>query len=135
MSFLRTIEIINKIPLMMYRKILNYKHIFDIRRKEEGFDFLPDLIAICICLGNSRSCTLCSVVPICGGEPDLDAGAKKHPVCSKMRTAECRKAGGREFCRNSGAEPDKSACRSCKCGRERKNGSKYDCWRKRRSQL
>ena len=46
MSFLRTIEIINKIPLMMYRKILNYKHIFDIRRKEEGFDFLPDLIAI-----------------------------------------------------------------------------------------
>ena len=34
-SFLRTIEIINKIPLMMYRKILNYKHIFDIRRKEE----------------------------------------------------------------------------------------------------
>ena len=45
-SFLRTIEIINKIPLMMYRKILNYKHIFDIRRKEEGFDFLPDLIAI-----------------------------------------------------------------------------------------
>ena len=30
----------------MYRKILNYKHIFDIRRKEEGFDFLPDLIAI-----------------------------------------------------------------------------------------
>lgn len=31
MSFLRTIEIINKIPLMMYRKILNYKHIFDIR--------------------------------------------------------------------------------------------------------
>lgn len=46
MSFLRTIEIINKILLMMYRKILNYKHIFDIRRKEEGFDFLPDLIAI-----------------------------------------------------------------------------------------
>ena len=45
-SFLRTIEIINKSPLMMYRKILNYKHIFDIRRKEEGFDFLPDLIAI-----------------------------------------------------------------------------------------
>ena len=45
-SFLRTIEIINKIPLMMYRKILNYKHIFDIRRKEEGYDFLPDLIAI-----------------------------------------------------------------------------------------
>ena len=46
MSFLRTIKIINKIPLMMYRKILNHKHIFDIRRKEEGFDFLPDLIAI-----------------------------------------------------------------------------------------
>lgn len=55
---------------------------------------------------------MCSVVPICGGEPDLDAGAQKHPVCSKMRTAECRKAGGREFCRNSGAEPDKSAGRS-----------------------
>ena len=40
MSFLRTIEIINKIPLMMYRKILNYKHIFDIRRKEDLIFYL-----------------------------------------------------------------------------------------------
>ena len=55
-SFLRTIEIINKIPLMMYRKILNYKHIFDIRRKEEGFDFLPDLIAIS-CVKEKQQCS------------------------------------------------------------------------------
>lgn len=141
-SFLRTIKIINKIPLMMYRKILNYKHIFDILQKggriwfSTWFDrhILCQRKGICICLGNSRSCTLCSAFPICGGESDLDAGAQKHPVCGKMRTTECRKAGGREFCGNSGAEPDKPARRSCKCGRERKNGSKYDCWRKRRSQ-
>ena len=40
---------------------------------------------------------MCSAVPICGGEFDLDAGAQKHPVCSKMRTAECRKAGAESF--------------------------------------
>lgn len=38
-SFLRTIEIINKIPLMMYRKILNYKHIFDIRERRKDLIF------------------------------------------------------------------------------------------------
>ena len=138
MSFLRTIEIINKIPLMMYRKILNYKHIFDIRRKEEGFDFLPDLIAIsCVKEKASVSASVTVEAVLC--VPLFLYAAVSLiwmlELCSKMRTAECRKAGGREFCRNSGAEPDKSACRSCKCGRERKNGSKYDCWRKRRSQL
>ena len=131
MSFLRTIEIINKIPLMMYRKILNYKHIFDICRKEEGFDFLPDLIAIsCVKEKASVSASVTVEAVLC---VPLFLYAAVSLIW--MRTAECRKAGGREFCRNSGAEPDKSACRSCKCGRERKNGSKYDCWRKRRSQL
>lgn len=102
MSFLRTIEIINKIPLMMYRKILNYKHIFDIRRKEEGFDFLPDLIAIsCVKEKASVSASVTVEAVLCvplflyaAVSLILDAGAQKHPVCSKMRTAECRKAGG-----------------------------------------
>lgn len=143
MSFLRTIEIINKIPLMMYRKILNYKHIFDICRKEEGFDFLPDLIAIsCVKEKASVSASVTVEAVLCVplflyAAVSLIWMLELRSIQSAVRCGlqSARKAGGREFCRNSGAEPDKSACRSCKCGRERKNGSKYDCWRKRRSQL
>lgn len=115
MSFLRTIEIINKIPLMMYRKILNYKHVFDIRRKEEGFDFLPDLIAIS-CVKEKASVSASVTV-----EAALCVPLFLYAAVSLIWMLELRSI--------------QSACRSCKCGRERKNESKYDCWRKRRSQL
>ena len=138
MSFLRTIEIINKIPLMMYRKILNYKHIFDIRRKEEGFDFLPDLIAIsCVKEKASVSASVTVEAVLC--VPLFLYAAVSLIWMLELRNIQsavrCGLQSAGKQVAESFAEPDKPACRSCKCGRERKNGSKYDCWRKRRSQL
>ena len=138
MSFLRTIEIINKIPLMMYRKILNYKHIFDIRRKEEGFDFLPDLIAIsCVKEKASVSASVTVEAVLC--VPLFLYAAVSLIWMLELRSIQsavrCGLQSAGKQVAESFAETDKSACRSCKCGRERKNGSKYDCWRKRRSQL
>ena len=141
MSFLRTIEIINKIPLMMYRKILNYKHIFDIRRKEEGFDFLPDLIAIsCVKEKASVSASVTVEAVLC--VPLFLYAAVSLIWMLELRSIQFAVRCGLQSAGKQVAESfaEKTpgcvlACRSCKCGRERKNGSKYDCWRKRRSQL